>query len=46
MYYLQSSSLTTASASLKAYCPEGIYLSLTAGDPSLWSGVLFIRAGT
>lgn len=33
------------SASLKARCPAGIYLSLTPGDPSKWSGVIFVREG-
>lgn len=32
-------------ATLKQICPEGIYLSLTPGDPSKWSGVLFVRKG-
>lgn len=40
-----SHALTSDSASLKAHCPEGIYLFLTPGDPSLWSGVFFIRVG-
>ncbi|KAL1879372.1 hypothetical protein VTK73DRAFT_7103 [Phialemonium thermophilum] len=30
---------------LKQICPEGIFVSLTPGDPSLWSGVLFVRKG-
>ncbi|KAK5031872.1 hypothetical protein LTS07_004493 [Exophiala sideris] len=30
---------------LRRSCPEGVYLSLTPGDPSLWSGVLFVREG-
>ena len=33
------------SASLRALCPDGIYLSLTTGDPRLWSGVYFVRTG-
>ncbi|ETS82738.1 hypothetical protein PFICI_04614 [Pestalotiopsis fici W106-1] len=32
-------------AGLKQACPEGIFVSLTPGDPSLWSGVLFVRDG-
>ncbi|KAF2840163.1 UBC-like protein [Patellaria atrata CBS 101060] len=32
-------------ASLKAACPEGIYVIITPGDPSLWAGVLFIKSG-
>ena len=35
----------TISAGLKQACPEGIFVSLTPGDPSLWSGVLFVRDG-
>ncbi|RYP52401.1 hypothetical protein DL768_002432 [Monosporascus sp. mg162] len=30
------------SAGLKQACPEGVFVSLTPGDPSLWSGVLCI----
>ncbi|KAH8597186.1 ubiquitin-conjugating enzyme/RWD-like protein [Bisporella sp. PMI_857] len=32
-------------SSLKYACPYGVFVSLTPGDPSLWSGVLFIRKG-
>ncbi|KAI1105870.1 UBC-like protein [Jackrogersella minutella] len=32
-------------AGLKQACPEGVFVSLTPGDPTLWSGVLFIRDG-
>ncbi|KAL1867435.1 hypothetical protein Plec18167_008708 [Paecilomyces lecythidis] len=32
-------------ASLKHAPPPGVYVSLTPGDPSLWSGVLFVRGG-
>ncbi|KAI1776859.1 UBC-like protein [Hypoxylon cercidicola] len=32
-------------AGLKQACPEGVFVSLTPGDPSLWSGVLFVRDG-
>ncbi|KAH6607469.1 ubiquitin-conjugating enzyme [Trichoderma cornu-damae] len=32
-------------AGLKQACPEGIFVSLTPGDPSLWSAVLFVRHG-
>ncbi|KAI1877434.1 hypothetical protein JX265_003442 [Neoarthrinium moseri] len=32
-------------AGLKQACPEGIFVSLTPGDPSLWSGVIFVRDG-
>lgn len=32
-------------AGLKQSCPDGVFVSLTPGDPSLWSGVIFIRNG-
>ncbi|KAM7204499.1 hypothetical protein V8F20_003615 [Naviculisporaceae sp. PSN 640] len=32
-------------AGLKQACPNGVFVSLTPGDPSLWSGVLFVRKG-
>jgi hypothetical protein len=32
-------------AGLKQACPEGLFLSLTPGDPTLWSAVLFVRDG-
>ncbi|KAK4146801.1 protein crossbronx [Dichotomopilus funicola] len=37
--------LLTEFAGLKQACPQGIYVSLTQGDPTLWSGVLFVRKG-
>ncbi|KAJ8108027.1 hypothetical protein ONZ43_g6549 [Nemania bipapillata] len=30
---------------LKQACPDGVYVGLTPGDPSLWSGVIFVRDG-
>lgn len=33
------------SAGLKQTCPPGVFVSLTPGDPSLWSGVIFVRKG-
>ncbi|KAL6244990.1 hypothetical protein RBB50_007765 [Rhinocladiella similis] len=30
---------------LKDSCPEGVYLSLVPGNPSLWAAVLFVRRG-
>lgn len=33
------------SAGLKQACPNGVFVSLTPGDPSLWSGVIFVRKG-
>ena len=35
----------SSSAGLKQACPQGIYVSLTPGDPTLWSGVIFVRKG-
>ncbi|TDZ26468.1 Protein crossbronx-like protein [Colletotrichum orbiculare MAFF 240422] len=32
-------------AGLKQACPEGVFVSLTPGDPMLWSGVMFVRHG-
>ncbi|KJZ79901.1 hypothetical protein HIM_00615 [Hirsutella minnesotensis 3608] len=32
-------------AALKQACPEGIFVSLTPGDPALWTAVLFVRHG-
>ncbi|KAI3331507.1 ubiquitin-conjugating enzyme [Xylariaceae sp. AK1471] len=32
-------------AGLKQACPDGVYVALTPGDPSLWSGVIFVRDG-
>ncbi|KAK0636941.1 ubiquitin-conjugating enzyme/RWD-like protein [Bombardia bombarda] len=32
-------------AGLKQACPSGVFLSLTPGDPTLWSGVMFVRKG-
>jgi len=32
-------------ASLKQASPEGVYVTITPGDPSLWAGVLFVRTG-
>ncbi|KAK4126170.1 hypothetical protein N657DRAFT_567360 [Parathielavia appendiculata] len=32
-------------AGLKQACPHGIYVSLTPGDPALWSGIIFVRKG-
>ncbi|TGO13650.1 hypothetical protein BTUL_0065g00060 [Botrytis tulipae] len=32
-------------SSLKYACPHGVFMSLTPGDPTLWSGVLFVRKG-
>ncbi|KAL2159010.1 hypothetical protein VTH06DRAFT_3041 [Thermothelomyces fergusii] len=32
-------------AGLKQACPHGIFVSLTPGDPTVWSGVMFVRKG-
>ncbi|KAL6896391.1 ubiquitin-conjugating enzyme/RWD-like protein [Trichoderma evansii] len=32
-------------AGLKQACPEGVFVSLTPGEPALWSAVLFVRHG-
>lgn len=32
-------------ATIKARCPEGIYLSPGPANPAIWSGVLFVREG-
>lgn len=32
-------------ATLKHAAPDGVYATVTPGDPSLWAGVLFIRSG-
>ncbi|KAF4984224.1 hypothetical protein FDECE_17131 [Fusarium decemcellulare] len=42
---LRKQQLLSEFAGLKQACPEGIFVSLTPGDPTLWSGVLFIRKG-
>ncbi|KAI0192481.1 ubiquitin-conjugating enzyme/RWD-like protein [Astrocystis sublimbata] len=32
-------------AGLRQACPDGVYVALTPGDPSLWSGAIFVRDG-
>jgi len=32
-------------AAIKSKCPEGIYLAPGAGNPAVWSGVLFVHDG-
>ena len=39
------SDLHVVSAGLKQACPEGIFVTITPGDPTLWSAVLFVRDG-
>ncbi|KAF4964868.1 hypothetical protein FSARC_7260 [Fusarium sarcochroum] len=42
---LRKQQLLSEFAGLKQACPEGIFVSLTPGDATLWSGVLFVRKG-
>ncbi|KAI0111914.1 UBC-like protein [Daldinia grandis] len=42
---LRKQHLLVEFAGLKQTYPEGIFVSLTPGDPNLWSGVLFVRDG-
>ncbi|KAF4437420.1 hypothetical protein F53441_13054 [Fusarium austroafricanum] len=40
---LRRQQLLSEFAGLKQACPEGIFVSFTPGDATLWSGVLFVR---
>ncbi|KAH7160801.1 ubiquitin-conjugating enzyme/RWD-like protein [Dactylonectria macrodidyma] len=42
---LRRQQLLSEFTGLKQACPEGMFVSLTPGDPTLWSGVLFVRNG-
>ncbi|POR37640.1 Uncharacterized protein TPAR_02162 [Tolypocladium paradoxum] len=42
---LRRQHLLSEFAGLKQACPEGVFVSLTPGDPTLWSAVLFVRDG-
>ena len=42
---LRKQHLLVEFAGLKQACPEGVFVSLTPDDPSMWSGVLFVRDG-
>lgn len=42
---LQKQRLLVEFASLRHACPDAVYVSITPGDPSLWTGVLFVRKG-
>ncbi|KAH7149970.1 ubiquitin-conjugating enzyme/RWD-like protein [Dactylonectria estremocensis] len=42
---LRRQQLLSEFAGLKQACPEGMFVSLTPGDPTMWSGVLFVRNG-
>ncbi|KAI5463336.1 ubiquitin-conjugating enzyme/RWD-like protein [Mariannaea sp. PMI_226] len=42
---LRRQQLLSEFAGLKQACPEGVFVSLTPGDPTLWTGVIFVRKG-
>ncbi|CAK7212202.1 hypothetical protein SEUCBS140593_001437 [Sporothrix eucalyptigena] len=42
---LRRQNLLAEFSGLKQVCPEGVFMTLTPGDPSLWSGVIFVRDG-
>ncbi|KAL1861326.1 hypothetical protein Daus18300_009002 [Diaporthe australafricana] len=42
---LRRQNLLAEFAGLKQSCPQGVFVSLTPGDPALWSGVIFVRKG-
>ncbi|KAG6014952.1 hypothetical protein E4U43_005987 [Claviceps pusilla] len=42
---LRKQHLVSEFAGLKQACPEGLFVTLTPGDPALWSAVLFVRDG-
>ncbi|CAK7233580.1 hypothetical protein SBRCBS47491_008659 [Sporothrix bragantina] len=42
---LRRQNLLAEFSGLKQACPEGVFMTLTPGDPSLWSGVIFVRDG-
>ncbi|RAH50181.1 putative ubiquitin-conjugating enzyme [Aspergillus brunneoviolaceus CBS 621.78] len=42
---LRKQQLLLEFASLQHAAPPGTYVSLSPGDPTLWSGVIFVRAG-
>ncbi|KAJ4389974.1 hypothetical protein N0V93_007447 [Gnomoniopsis smithogilvyi] len=42
---LRRQNLLAEFAGLKQSCPPGVFVSLTPGDPTLWSGVIFVRKG-
>ncbi|ERS97709.1 uncharacterized protein SPSK_03381 [Sporothrix schenckii 1099-18] len=42
---LRRQNLFAEFSGLKQACPEGVFMTLTPGDPSLWSGVIFVRDG-
>ncbi|KAG5926632.1 hypothetical protein E4U42_003112 [Claviceps africana] len=42
---LRRQNLLSEFTGLKQACPEGVFVTLTPGDPTLWSAVLFVRDG-
>ncbi|OAG39704.1 hypothetical protein AYO21_05979 [Fonsecaea monophora] len=32
-------------SALRGHCPDGLYVSLTPGDPCVWAAVIFVRKG-
>ncbi|RDA84694.1 hypothetical protein CP532_2772 [Ophiocordyceps camponoti-leonardi (nom. inval.)] len=42
---LRRQQLFSEFAGLKQACPDGVFVSLTPGDPTLWTAVLFVRDG-
>ncbi|MCJ1465720.1 hypothetical protein MMC07_004339 [Pseudocyphellaria aurata] len=44
-WHRKSQSALLQFASLRSACPDGVYLCLKPGDPSQWSGILFVRDG-
>ncbi|KAL8338872.1 hypothetical protein RB598_007265 [Gaeumannomyces tritici] len=42
---LRRQNLLAEFAGLKQARPDGVFVSLTPGDPTLWSGVMFVRKG-
>ncbi|KAF2674682.1 hypothetical protein BT63DRAFT_449671 [Microthyrium microscopicum] len=42
---LNKQNLLLEFASLQHACPEGVFVTITPGNPTLWAGVLFARKG-
>ncbi|KAG5981962.1 hypothetical protein E4U55_002470 [Claviceps digitariae] len=42
---LRKQHLLSEFTGLRQACPEGVFVTLTPGDPTLWSAVLFVRDG-
>ncbi|KZF25078.1 UBC-like protein [Xylona heveae TC161] len=41
----RSQHLVIEFARVKSLCPAGVYLTIEPGDPSRWTGILFVRKG-